>query len=72
MPIVKRKATLIDKVSTFVGQALAWLMDGRPPMIPVVGASTVAQLDEQLGAVDLRLDDDVRKRLDQAGRHADG
>jgi hypothetical protein len=32
----------------------------------------VAQLDEQLGAVDLRLDDDVRKRLDQAGRRSDG
>jgi len=51
---------------------LSWLMGGRAPMIPVVGASTVAQLDEQLGAVDLRLDDDVRERLDAAGRHGDG
>ena len=51
---------------------LAWLMGGRPPMIPVVGASTVAQLEEQLGAVDLHLDDDVRKRLDTAGRPTDG
>jgi aryl-alcohol dehydrogenase-like predicted oxidoreductase len=50
---------------------LAWLMQGRPMMIPVVGASTVAQLDELLGAVDLHLDDDVRQRLDAAGRHAD-
>jgi aryl-alcohol dehydrogenase-like predicted oxidoreductase len=48
---------------------LAWLMQSRPPMIPVVGASTVAQLDELLGAVDLHLDDDVRARLDAAGRH---
>lgn len=48
---------------------LAWLMQGQPPMIPVVGASTVAQLDELLGAVDLHLDDDVRARLDAAGRH---
>jgi aryl-alcohol dehydrogenase-like predicted oxidoreductase len=30
----------------------------------------VAQLDEILGAVDLRLDDDVRARLDAAGRQA--
>jgi aryl-alcohol dehydrogenase-like predicted oxidoreductase len=52
--------------------ALAWLMDGRPPMIPVVGASTVAQLEEQLGALDLQLDDDVGRRLDAAGRHPDG
>ena len=51
---------------------LAWLMDGRPPMIPVAGASTVAQLEEQLGALDLQLDDDVRRRLDAAGRHPDG
>jgi aryl-alcohol dehydrogenase-like predicted oxidoreductase len=48
---------------------LAWLMGGQPPIIPIVGASTVAQLDELLGAVDLHLDDDVRRRLDMAGRH---
>jgi aryl-alcohol dehydrogenase-like predicted oxidoreductase len=47
---------------------LAWLMQGRPPMIPVVGASTVAQLDELLGATELHLDDDTRRRLDTAGR----
>ena len=49
---------------------LAWLMGGDPPIIPVVGASSVAQLDEILGAVDLRLDDDARERLDAAGRQA--
>lgn len=47
---------------------LAWLMQGRPPMIPVVGASTVAQLDELLGATELDLDGDTRQRLDTAGR----
>jgi aryl-alcohol dehydrogenase-like predicted oxidoreductase len=47
---------------------LAWLMQGQPTMIPVVGASTVAQLDELLGATELHLDGDVRKRLDAAGR----
>jgi aryl-alcohol dehydrogenase-like predicted oxidoreductase len=51
--------------------ALAWLMEGRAPMIPVVGASTVAQLEELLGATRLRLDQDVRGRLDAAGRHTD-
>jgi aryl-alcohol dehydrogenase-like predicted oxidoreductase len=45
-------------------------MQGQPPMIPVVGASTVAQLKELLGAVDLRLDGEVRERLDTAGRPA--
>jgi aryl-alcohol dehydrogenase-like predicted oxidoreductase len=46
---------------------LAWLMQGQPSILPVVGASSVAQLDELLGAVDLRLDEDVRRRLDAAG-----
>jgi hypothetical protein len=32
----------------------------------------VAQLDELLGAVDLQLDDDVRARLDAAGRSVEG
>lgn len=45
---------------------LAWLMGGEPPIIPVVGASSVAQLEEILDATDLRLDDDIRKRLDAA------
>jgi hypothetical protein len=51
---------------------LAWLMGGQPPIILVVGTSTVAQLDEPQGAVELHLDDDVRRRLDMAGRHTDG
>jgi aryl-alcohol dehydrogenase-like predicted oxidoreductase len=46
---------------------LAWLMQGQPSILPVVGASSVAQLDELLGAVDLPLDEDVRRRLDAAG-----
>jgi aryl-alcohol dehydrogenase-like predicted oxidoreductase len=50
---------------------LAWLVQGRPSMIPVVGVSTVAQLEEVLGAVELRLDQDVLQRLDAAGHHAD-
>ena len=42
-------------------------MGGQRPMIPVVGASTVAQLEELLGATELRLDGEVRERLDAAG-----
>jgi aryl-alcohol dehydrogenase-like predicted oxidoreductase len=51
---------------------LAWLMQGRPATIPIVGASGVAQLDELLGAVDLRLPEELRARLDAAGVHGDG
>jgi aryl-alcohol dehydrogenase-like predicted oxidoreductase len=45
---------------------LAWLMGGELPIIPLVGASSVAQLDESLAAVDLELTPDQRARLDAA------
>jgi aryl-alcohol dehydrogenase-like predicted oxidoreductase len=46
---------------------LAWLMGGELPVIPLVGASSVVQLEESLGAVDLELSAEQRARLDQAG-----
>lgn len=33
--------------------ALAWLLRGTPPVIPVLGVSSVAQLDKALGAYDV-------------------
>ncbi|MFC0543109.1 aldo/keto reductase [Kutzneria chonburiensis] len=46
---------------------LAWLLRSDPPVLPVLGVSSVAQLDECLGALDLDLDDELRHRLDTAG-----
>ncbi|MEH1165478.1 aldo/keto reductase [Micromonospora sp. CPCC 205539] len=43
---------------------LAWLLGGDVPSIPLVGASSVAQLDESLAAVDLELTAEQRHRLD--------
>lgn len=45
---------------------LAWLLRGDPPVLPVLGVSTVNQLDECLAALDLELDQDQRHRLDNA------
>jgi aryl-alcohol dehydrogenase-like predicted oxidoreductase len=45
---------------------LAWLIGAKVPMIPLVGASSVAQLDESLAAVDLELTTGQRARLDAA------
>jgi aryl-alcohol dehydrogenase-like predicted oxidoreductase len=45
---------------------LAWLTGPEVPMIPLVGASSVAQLDESLAAVDLELAAGQRARLDAA------
>ena len=46
---------------------LAWLLGGDPPVLPVLGVSSVSQLDECLGALDLVLTDEQRRRLDHAG-----
>ena len=45
---------------------LAWLIGAEVPIIPLVGASSVAQLDESLAAVDLELTAEQCARLDAA------
>ncbi|GLY83066.1 aldo/keto reductase [Actinoallomurus iriomotensis] len=56
-----------DAGATVNQVVLAWLMGGDVPMIPLVGASSVAQLEESLAAVDLELTPGRRARLDAAG-----
>ena len=45
---------------------LAWLMGGELPVVPLVGASSLAQLDEILAAVDLELSLEQQQLLDSA------
>ena len=45
---------------------LAWLIGGELPIVPLIGASSVAQLDESLAAVDLPLSAEQRQLLDAA------
>ncbi|MFL1444311.1 aldo/keto reductase, partial [Nocardiopsis protaetiae] len=45
---------------------LAWQIGHELPIIPLVGASSVEQLEESLGALDLELTEDQRARLDAA------
>ncbi|GGQ74770.1 aldo/keto reductase [Kitasatospora griseola] len=45
---------------------LAWLLGGELPVIPLVGASSVAQLEESLGALDLELTAEQRALMDAA------
>jgi aryl-alcohol dehydrogenase-like predicted oxidoreductase len=67
---VRRLATLRevakDAGATVNQVVLAWMIGGEVPVIPVVGASSVAQLDESLAAVDLKLTVQQRARLDAA------
>jgi aryl-alcohol dehydrogenase-like predicted oxidoreductase len=55
-----------DLGATPVQVALAWLMGGATPVIPLVGPSSVEQLDEILGAADLDLPAVVREVMDAA------
>jgi aryl-alcohol dehydrogenase-like predicted oxidoreductase len=56
-----------DAGATVNQVVLAWLIGGQVPVIPLVGASSLAQLDESLAAVDLELTTEQRTRLDAAG-----
>ncbi len=49
---------------TVAQMALAWLLTQPFVTAPIVGANTVAQLDESLGAVGVRLTEDEMQRLD--------
>ena len=49
---------------------LAWLLHQEPAIIPIPGASSVAQLDEILAATELKLTAATLDRLDRAGRFA--
>jgi aryl-alcohol dehydrogenase-like predicted oxidoreductase len=55
-----------DAGATVNQVVLAWLIGAEVPIIPLVGASSVAQLEESLAAVDLELTADQRARLDAA------
>jgi aryl-alcohol dehydrogenase-like predicted oxidoreductase len=55
-----------DAGATVNQVVLAWLIGAEIPMIPLVGASSVAQLDDSLAAVDLELTPGQRAKLDAA------
>src|SRR3569833_1555125 len=66
------KAVAAETGATVNQVVLAWLIGGDVPMIPLVGASSVALLEESLAAVDLELTDGQRNRLDAAPGQGDG
>lgn len=55
-----------DAGATVNQVVLAWLIGGDIPVIPLVGASSVTQLDETVAAADLELTTEQRTRLDLA------
>ncbi|MCW3840917.1 aldo/keto reductase [Micromonospora yasonensis] len=60
------RAVAAETGATVNQVVLAWLLGGDVPTIPLVGFSSVAQLDESLAAVELELSPEQRARLDAA------
>jgi len=48
--------------------ALAWLRHRPVPVIPIIGARKLSQLQDNLASLDLALSEDQLKRLDEASR----
>ncbi|MEU7721635.1 aldo/keto reductase [Streptomyces tibetensis] len=64
-PRLKAVREVATETGATVNQVvLSWLMGGDIPVLPLVGASSVAQLEESLGAVDLDLTPEQRAKLD--------
>lgn len=67
-----RRLEVLDQVAAELGATpnqvvLAWMLGGETPFIPIFSASSLEQLEECLGALDIDLDPESRKRLDAAG-----
>jgi aryl-alcohol dehydrogenase-like predicted oxidoreductase len=75
-----RKTATVDTVLAVAGElgvpaaqvALAWLLErnqrSATALVPVTGPRNLAQLEDYLAALDVRLDDDQYRRLDEASR----
>jgi aryl-alcohol dehydrogenase-like predicted oxidoreductase len=70
-PGTARRLAALDQIAAETGTnrnrvVLAWLTGGNPAAMPIVGVSTVEQLDEAVAGVSLELTAEQRERLDSA------
>jgi aryl-alcohol dehydrogenase-like predicted oxidoreductase len=70
-PGTARRLAVLDEIAAETGTnrnqvVLAWLTGGNPAATPIVGVSTVNQLDEAVAGVSLKLTAEQRERLDSA------
>lgn len=64
--IVDEVAKVADEIGATMGQvAIRWVTDRPSVDSTILGVRTVAQLDDNLGALDVELPDDARDRLDE-------
>ena len=62
------KAVAYELGATLNQVVLAWMAQSDPPVIPLVAASTEEQMRENLGALGLKLSEEQKRRLDEAGQ----
>lgn len=70
-PGTTRRLAVLAEVADELGASttqvvLAWLLGGSPAMRPIVGVSSLEQLDEAVGAARLEITAEQRERLDGA------
>ncbi|WP_047871584.1 aldo/keto reductase [Nocardiopsis sp. RV163] len=71
-PGTPARLAVLDDVARETGATrnqvvLAWLMGGDPKVVPLVGVSSLEQLDEAIEATDLVLSDEQWRRMAEAG-----
>ena len=60
--------TVAEEVGATANQVvLAWMLHHNPPVIPIIAVSNDTQMDENLAALELKLNAKQMARLDQAG-----
>ncbi|MEU4695439.1 aldo/keto reductase [Actinoplanes sp. NPDC023714] len=70
-PGTTRRLAVLDAVAAETGATrnqvvLSWLAGGPRRIAPIVGVTTIAQITEAMGARDVILTEDQRRRLDEA------
>jgi aryl-alcohol dehydrogenase-like predicted oxidoreductase len=67
--IVAAVKTVSDQIGRSMAQvSLAWLRCRSVPVIPIIGARKLSQLQDNLGSLDLTLSAEQLKTLDEASR----
>ena len=70
-PDTEARLAVLNQVAGEIGASpnqviLAWMLAGDPPVVPLIAASTLPQLDENIAALEIKLTPDQISRLTEA------
>jgi len=71
-PDTQHRIAVLNAIAAEIGATpnqviLTWMLQNDPPVLPLIAASTEAQMRENLGALDVILSPEQMERLDSAG-----